>query len=85
MGRKLVIVLGVIYFLLLSDIMCLYILYYLTLRQNPGYTYHNFDKPIPIINKVVYTYTGIVLAGYFTFYLTAIVLNCKYIRQASLG
>ena len=65
--------------------MCLYILYYLTLRENPGYSYSNFDQEVPIINKVVYGYTAIVVAGYFAFYLLAIVVNCKHIRKAALS
>lgn len=85
MSKKLIAGLATLFFLLLIDIMCLYILYYLTLKENPGYSYSNFDQEVPIINKVVYGYTAIVVAGYFAFYLLAIVVNCKHIRKAALS
>ncbi len=85
MSKKLIAGLATLFFLLLIDIMCLYILYYLTLKENPGYSYSNFDQEVPIINKVVYGYTAIVVAGYFAFYLLAIAVNCKHIRKAALS
>ena len=74
-SKKLIAALATLFFLLLIDIMCLYILYYLTLKENPGYSYSDFDQEAPIINKIVYGYTAILVAGYFAFYLLAIVVN----------
>lgn len=77
--------LATLFFLLLIDIMCLYILYYLTLTENPGYSYSNFDQKVPIINMVVYIYTAVIIVAYFFFYLIAIVVNCKHIRKSALS
>ena len=83
-SKKLIAALATLFFLLLIDFMCLYILDYLTLKENPGYSFSNFDQQVPIINKVVYGYTGIIISAYFVFYLVAIVVNCKHIKKSAL-
>ena len=59
--------------------MGLYTYYYLTVRDNPGYSFTDFDLYKSTLSKAVYSMTFVVITLYVSFYMTALIVNCKNI------
>ena len=80
---KIVASLATLFLLLIGDIMGLNILYYLNVRDNPGYNYKNVEQEISTADKVVISLTVVVVIAYWCFYIVGVVLNCKHIKQST--